>query len=283
MKSSDINIRDPFVLYDNGVYYLYGTRAKKFGRKVNGFDVYKSENLVDFSEPHECFKSSDYGLNRDVNWAPEVHKYKNSYYMFCTFTQKNGHRGVYILKADSPEGPFVPHSDGAVNPTEWECLDGTLYVDKNGCPYMVFCHEHTQILDGTVCYIKLSDDLTKSVGEPVYIFSGSSPKWADKKLFKKHFITDGPFMYTTKSGELLMLWSTFIKHKYAQCIAKSDNGDITGKFVHLDPIIKNGGGHGMIFKANDKLMLTYHTPNETNFERPVFIEIADKGSHIEIL
>ena len=31
MKLEDINIRDPFVLNDGGVYYLYGTRAKDFG------------------------------------------------------------------------------------------------------------------------------------------------------------------------------------------------------------------------------------------------------------
>ena len=39
MKLEDINIRDPFVLNDGGVYYLYGTRAKDFGCHTGGFDV----------------------------------------------------------------------------------------------------------------------------------------------------------------------------------------------------------------------------------------------------
>jgi len=283
MKISDINIRDPFVLYDNGTYYLYGTRARNFGRGVGGFDVYLSKDLVDFSEACECFNSAEYGLNTEVNWAPEVHKYKNSYYMFCTFTKENGLRGVYILKADNPKGPFAPHSNGAVTPDEWECLDGTLYMDKGGNPYLVFCHEHTQVIDGTVCYLKLSDDLTGAASEPVYMFSGSTPYWADKKPEGEHYITDGPFMFRTKSGELLMIWSTFIQGQYAQCAAKSDNGDITGNFVHLPPVVTNDGGHGMIFKAQDKLMLTYHSPNKTDYERPVFKEIIDLGSRIEIV
>ena len=100
MKNNDINIRDPFVLYENGKYYMYGTRANNFGKKTGGFDVYISEDLENWSEPVECFNSEEHSLNVEVNWAPEVHKYKNSYYMFATFTKEsNGLRGTFILKA----------------------------------------------------------------------------------------------------------------------------------------------------------------------------------------
>lgn len=283
MKLSDINIRDPFILKEGDTYYLYGTRAKDFGQWVGGFDVYISTDLENWSEPVECFNSEQNGLNRCVNWAPEVHKYNGAFYMFATFTRENDLRGVFILKSASPLGPFEKHSQGAVTPDEWECLDGTLYIDKNGVPYMIFCHEHTQIIDGTVCCIELSDDLTQAAGEPVYLFSGSSPDWADIKPEGEHYITDGPFMYTTKDGELLLIWSTFIDHKYAQCVAKSNNGRIDGKFVHLPPLVTNDGGHGMIFKADDKLTLTFHTPNQTCLERPVFRQLEDMGDTIKIL
>ena len=282
MKLRDINIRDPFILKEGDTYYLYGTRAKDFGKNVGGFDVYTTKDLTNFSEPKACFCSEKWELNKEVNWAPEVHKYNNKYYMFATFTKPNGLRCVYILKSDSPEGEFVPHSNGAVTPDEWECLDGTLYIDKKGEPFMVFCHEHTQIIDGTVCYIKLSADLTHSIGEPVYMFSGSTPQWADKKPEGEHYITDGPFMYRTTDGELLMIWSTFVNHMYCQCVAKSTNGEIDGEFVHLPPIITNDGGHGMIFKTDDKLYLTIHTPNQTLAERPIFKEMIDTGDSIKL-
>ena len=97
MKLSDINIRDPFVLVENGTYYLYGTRAKDFGRHTGGFDVYLSKDLETWSDPLPVFDSASYGLNREVNWAPEVHKYKNNYFLFATFTQENGLRGTYAL------------------------------------------------------------------------------------------------------------------------------------------------------------------------------------------
>ncbi len=282
MRLDQINIRDPFVLNDNGTFYLYGTRAENFGQKTGGFDVYTSADLLEWSNPSECFNSVKNGMNTQVNWAPEVHRYKDKYYMLATFTGNNGLRGTYILKSDSPSGPFEKHSDSCVTPPGWECLDGTLYVDKNAVPYLVFCHEHTQIIDGTVCYIKLSEDLSRADGEPHLLFSGSSPEWADEKEPQKHFITDGPFMYRTKNGALLMIWSTFIKGVYAQCAARSDNGEIDGKFIHLPPLFKDDGGHGMIFSDGKRLILTFHTPNTTGSEHPVFKLLKDNGDGIEI-
>ncbi len=283
LLNGDINIRDPFVLCENGKYYLYGTRAANFGVRVNGFDVYISEDLQHWSEPAECFGSDLYGLNTDVNWAPEVHKYNGAYYMFATFTKPDGLRGTYILKADRPAGPFYPHSDGAVTPDGWECLDGTFYVE-NGTPYIVFCHEHTQITDGSICFAELDSELKKAVGEPQLLFHGSSPYYIEKKPEGEHYITDGPFMFRTKSDTLLMIWSTFIDGKYAECLVRFTDGSIQGGFEHLEPLVDSDGGHGMIFKDfNGKLYLTYHTPNQTDFERPHFAELNDLGERIAVV
>ena len=281
MTNQEINIRDPFVLLENGTYYLYGTRAASFGCQVDGVDVYLSDDLETWSAPIPCFCSSDYGMNNGVNWAPEVHKYNGAYYMFATFTQDNGLRGTYILKADAPTGPFRPHSDGAITPDGWECLDGTLYVE-DGVPYIVFCHEHTQIIDGTICYMPLDADLKKAVGEPVLLFSGSSPSYVKLRNEDGHFVTDGPFMYRTKTGTLLMIWSTFPEGLYAECLVRFDGGSIRGAFEHLPPLITNDGGHGMIFEGKDGLYLTYHTPNQSGFERPLFVKIEDVGDTIKL-
>ena len=281
MKGEDINIRDPFILNDNGRYCLYGTRAAHFGKSTGGFDVYTSSDLINWSEPRECFNSDSFGLNRDVNWAPEVHKYMGSYYMLATFTKENGLRGTYILKSNSPMGPFIPHSDGAVTPFEWECLDGTLYI-QDGKPYIVFCHEHTQITDGTICFAKLSTDLTKRISEPVTLFSASSPHWADKKPEGEHYITDGPFMFRTKNNTLLLIWSTFIGKSYIEALVRFKDGVINQNFEHLEPIITDDGGHGMIFEAENKLFLTFHSPNKTDYERVKLVEIEDTGNSIKV-
>ena len=283
MKKEDINIRDPFVLFENGRYYLYGTRARSFGQNVGGFDVYISDDMENWSAPMTCFDSEKYGLNRQVNWAPEVHKFKNRYYLFATFTRENGLRGTFSLVADRPEGPFVPNSPTALTPPEWECLDGTFYVDPNDTPYLVFCHEHTQIIDGTVCYARLNADLTAIEGPVTTLFKASDPFFADEYDPEKHFITDGPFLYRTKTGELLLLWSTFIEGKYAQCLVRFADGTLGTSFTHLPPLLCEDGGHGMIFRDEKQLWLTYHIPNQTGAERPVFFRLEDCGDTLRVL
>ena len=212
-----------------------------------------------------------------------MHKYKGEYYMLATFTQENGLRGSYVLKAENPLGMFEPYSDGALTPEEWECLDATLYVSKSGEPYLVFCHEHTQIIDGEICFIKLNKELNAAISLPTRLFAASSPYWADKKPKGEHYITDGPFMYRTKEGKLLLIWSTFVNHKYCQCVARSSDNELNGVFEHLPLLIDNDGGHGMIFKADDKLYLSYHTPNTNGLEHPKFTLIKDNGKSIELV
>lgn len=282
MKCSDINIRDPYVLVENGRYYMYGTRAKDFGYSTGGFDVYISSDLENWSEPVPCFDSEKYGLNGGANWAPEVHTYHGKYYMFATFMQENGLRGTYILKSDDPLGPFVPHSNGAVTPADWSSLDGTLYIDKQGQPYIVFCHEHTQIFDGTICYAKLNSELTACTEAPVTLFAASSCPWVDKHQKSGHYVTDGSFLYRTGTGALLMIWSSFIKGQYAELLVRFNDGELGCNFTHLPPIMDTNGGHGMIFENNGQLYFTFHTPNTKGFERPAFVALSDLGDSISI-
>ena len=281
MKNREINIRDPFVLVYNDKYYMYGTRADNFGQKTGGFDIYVGTDLENWSEPKEVFNSEKHGMNTWVNWAPEVHFYNGAFYLLATFTKSNGLRGTYILKSDTPDGEFVPHSDGAVTPWEWECLDGTLHFE-NGKIYCVFCHEHTQILDGAVCYVELSSDLTRAVTEPTELFAASSFLKCEATE-KDHCITDGPFLYRKKDGKLLMIWST-CDNGYKQCVAQSDNGSVCGKWSHLPTLFDDDGGHGMIFSdLKGNLKLTLHCPNISLQERPVFFDIAETENSLEIL
>lgn len=282
MKFCDINIRDPFVLVDNGKYYLYGTRGETAWTRAYGLDVYVSDDLENWSEPIECFTvPENFWANKEV-WAPEVHKYNGKFYMFVTFNAENKCRGTQILRSDKPEGPFLPFTDDAVTPRDWMCLDGTLYVDKNGKPYIVFCHEWVQVTDGEIHAMPLTDDLSAPAGEPILLFKASEPEWADKTRDK--FITDGPYMYRTKNGKLMMIWSTFTESGYTQAIAYSDNGEIDGNWLHAEPLFKENGGHGMIFDDLDGVKhLILHSPNENPLERPVLFDLEEKDDTLIVI
>ncbi len=281
MNLEKINIRDPFILVDEGKYYMYGTRALTCWTSATGFDCYISDDLENWNGPYEVFhKPEDFWA--DLNcWAPEVHKHNGSYYMFATFKDSQSHGGTAILKADHPLGPFIPHSEKQITPKDWECIDGTFYVNSQGKPFMVFVHEWVQISDGSICAVELSQDLKKAVSEPILLFHASEAKgWVLPVKNKRpgtNYVTDGPFLYRTKSGRLILLWSSFGKEGYTEALAYSDNGDITGNWTQDDRLLfEKDGGHGMIFKnLSDELYLTLHTPNEHLKEHPVFYKLEE--------
>lgn len=281
MKFCDINIRDPFVLKEDGKYYLYGTRGETAWTKAEGLDVYVSDDLENWSGPHECFSVPENFWGEKEIWAPEVHKYNGSYYMFASFYSEKRSRATQILKSDTPMGPFLPFTDDAITPVGWTCLDGTFYVDKNGDPYIVFCREWVQVTDGEIHAMKLTKDLTAAAGEPKLLFSASQPEWADKT--RDMFVTDGPFLYRTSEGRLLMIWSTFTPSGYVQAIAYSDNGEIDGNWLHEKPMFDKDGGHGMIFEDyNGQKHLILHSPNENPLERPVLFDIVEKDGTLKL-
>lgn len=284
MKRADINIRDPFVLVHEGKYYLYGTRGATCWGEATGFDVYVGTDLDNWSEPVACFEN-DGSFWADRNyWAPEVHAYRGKFYMFASFKREGVRRGTAILRADSPMGPFVPHSKGCITPSDWECLDGTFYLSPDGKPYMVFCHEWVQAGDGEVCVVELTEDLSAPAGEPRLLFRASEASWCQVKHHSSGVsgcVTDGPFLWRTTDGTLLCLWASFSEGGYTEAVARSDNGDVTGRFTQIEPLFMDDGGHGMVFRGLDgQLYLTLHTPNEHLLERPRFYPIRDAGDHL---
>ncbi len=281
MKLTDINIRDPYVLLHEGVYYLYGTRGATCWGEADGFDVYTSDDLENWSDAIECFHNDGTFFADRNYWAPEVHVWNGAFYMFASFKREDICRGTAILKAESPLGPFRPHSDGNVTPAAWECLDGTFYVDPEGKPWMVFCHEWVQAIDGEIWAMRLNEDLSAPAGPPRLLFMASEAEWivpGRTVQGKPSFVTDGPFMWRTADGTLLMLWAAFSKHGYTQGLARSTNGDVTGEFRQVEPLFLEDGGHGMIFRTKEgQLMMTLHSPNTHLEEHPFFFPVKEEN------
>ena len=283
MKSSDIQIRDPYILPlpEEGRYLLFGTTDKNaWSGPGTGFDCYASRDLEFWTGPISAFRPpADFWSNTQF-WAPECHPWQGRYYLFATFAKDGRQRGTQILVADKPDGPYRLHSDGPVTPRDWECLDGTLFVDDAGKPWMVFCHEWLQVTDGEMCALPLTADLRAAAGAPTLLFRASEAAWA--KPFEgvgrlDNRVTDGPFFHRLSSGGLLMLWSSVGDGGYAMGYAVSDSGSVLGPWRQSEvPIYGRDGGHGMLFHDFDgRLWMTLHRPNNTPNERPVWLEVRE--------
>jgi hypothetical protein len=148
---------------------------------------------------------------------------------------------------------------------------------------MVFCHEWTQIVDGTMELVRLSDDLSKPLTEPVTLFNASDAEWV-LPVQEHGEITDGPFLYKSKNGKLIMIWSSFGTNGYAIGQAISENGRIAGPWTQAALIFKENGGHGMIFKTfDDQLVLLFHQPNISPQERAQMYLIEEENDRLVLV
>lgn len=276
LKREKIRIRDPFILTDkeNGCYYMYGTTALEKGTLTarNTFSVYKSYDLESFEEPKVIFNGSDIGFWADRDfWAPEVHKYSGKYYLFGSCKAKNRCRATQIFVCDTPDGIFKPISDKPVTPCDWECLDGTFFVE-DGTPYMVFCHEWVQVKDGEIWAMPLTDDLSAPAGAPMMLFKASDDPDVSELggVGPGNYVTDGPFLYRD-GGKVKMIWSSYYKGRYLVLEAESDS--VLGKWTHNGSRFDFDGGHAMLFETLDgKRMISLHRPNSADYERAFFYE-----------
>lgn len=278
MKLNQIHMRDPFVLKENGKYYLYGTEGENaWWGKAIGFYVYVSADMQEFERKCVFAPNDDFWSDENY-WAPEVHKIDGRFYMFASFFKAGRLRCSQILVCDTPDGTFTP-LEAPLTPSDMQSLDATFFA-HNGKKYTIFCHEWVQCKDGEMCLAELDDNL--KICSPVSVlFRASEAPWT-QGFDDGCYVTDGPFIYKLKNGRLAMLWSSNSPTGYAMGIALAD--DMEGPWTHVEkPIISTNGGHGMIFKDGDKLYLTYHMPNDTPNERPFFVEIKEIDDGFQLI
>lgn len=294
-----MRMSDPYILADKAsqTYYLTGS----------GGSMYKSKDLKMWTGPYNVVDIKGLWLEKaGFCAAAEIHHIGNKYYYVGTWSDRSDlieqvprrynvpHNQTYILAADSPEGPFksiavTPGYD--YQPRDWDCIDGTLY-QEDGKIYMIFVHEWTQIIDGTMDYIELSSDLTRTVSpKPVTLFRASEAPWSKEMssigeatfgLKMPGWVTDGPQMFRTQTGKLGMLWSSWGEHRYAQGVAYSESGTLKGPWVQEKEAFKgDNSGHGMLFRTFEgKLLYVVHHVEGDGPRKPQLYEVDDSGDKL---
>lgn len=302
---------DPFIVahQESKTYYLYnGAGPRQLGGDRSGVIAYKSKDLQHWDGPYVVFTVPD-GIWADPAqgvWAPEVHRYRGKYYLFATlhnnqkllpyksedelptYQEKKAKphlRGTQIFVADTPDGPFRVFGKGETGPPmEQMTLDGTLWVE-DGKPNMVYAHEWIQVWDGTMEAIELTPDLGGRVGQPKLLFRASEAPWvkaAKPGEPRKTYVTDGPWLHKTKTGKLVMLWSSYRDGLYVETIATSQSGKLAGPWKQGEVLVGEDSGHGMLFHAFDgRLMLVLHQPFRQ--ARAKLFEVDDSGDTLRIV
>lgn len=293
----ELSMSDPFIYPD--------PETKTYWLTSTGGSLYKSTDLEMWTGPYNVIDLSGTWMQGNFVAAAEIHKFGDKFYYAGTW---NNH-GVCIeqvprrynvplnqtqlLVSDKVDGPYLPLVKDSVfclGPTNWDIIDGTLY-EENDTVYMVFVHEWTQLIDGTMAYMPLSKDLTHRTADPTTIFRASEAAWSKEMnsigeatfgMKMPGWVTDGPQMFRTQTGRLGMLWSSWGENRYAQGIAWSLSGSIKGPWIQEEKAFKgDNSGHGMLFRTFEgQLLYSVHHSEGNGGRKPEIWTVDDSGDNL---
>ena len=294
----DLSMSDPYIYPD--------PETKTYWLTSTGGALYKSKDLQQWEGPYNVIDLSGTWMQGNFVAAAEIHKFNGKYYYAGTW---NNH-GVCIEqvprrynvplnqtqllvsdKIDGPYRPLVPDSTFCLGPTDWDIIDGTLY-EENDTVYMVFVHEWTQLIDGTMDYMPLTKDLKYRTANPTTMFRASEAPWSKEMssigeatfgMKMPGWVTDGPEMFRTQTGVLGMLWSSWGENRYAQGIAYSTSGSIHGPWIQEEKAFKgDNSGHGMLFRTFEGrlLYIVHHAEGDNGARKPQIWTVDDSGDRL---
>jgi hypothetical protein len=301
-------------------YYLYVANNPLLSNvKGVGTMVYRSRDLKHWSDPIVVFRPGPELWAQNGAWAPEVHRWRGHWYLFTTLHNPKKplpvprpnasgipvqipqiQRGTIVAVSDSLLGPFTAvDPEGPVTPQSFMTLDGTLYKDGKGRPWMVYAHEWVQKIDGTMEAIPLKKDLSGADGRPIHLFKGSDATWISEEMPSPSanqilpYVTDGPQLIHLPGGALAMLWSTYEKTinnsngtvtgHYVVTYAVSPSGKLHGPWNQRRPLLRHDTGHAMVFHTRatkgrkSRPMLIAHRGTSKTHAKLYEIEIRRDG------
>lgn len=294
MKTEELRVRDPYILAENGVYYLYRANVAHVGTEIV---VQRSRDLAEWDEPTTVYRLDTSTWKSEQLWAPEVHRWNGRYYLFVSVLGKNGLRGTEISVADTPLGTFLPVADRPATPLDQSAIDATLCVE-DGRPYIVYSRDWPHCFDaalgayvGEIWGCEMTADLSAPASAPFPMFrstdaplSAAAPArhaWEGKEI--ERYGSDAPFVLHLPDGRLCLTWSPIPDGNYVVLGATADS--LRGTWTHAaTPVFDANGGHAMFFKDNDgQDRMCIHAPEREPDERARFLPVEISESGIRLL
>ena len=260
------NIGDPYLVTENGKYYVTATCDGK------GYDIYSSEDLSNWNKEGRIFSSgAKEGWVRTSLWQPQiVIGNDGKYYLYYCGNNDDSSLRIGVAVADSITGPYKDALGHPLLPYDYATIDPNLFTDDDGRMYLYFskdCSENR--VDGhptsqLYCiemegYIKIkegTDPVLVATPEQEWEFASGDYRWNEGPDILKH---DGKY-YLFYSG------GCFANSTYSIGYGVSDSP--MGPFAKYDknPVIAStekvsGPGNNSFFTTLDgkELYTCYHT------------------------
>lgn len=270
------NAPDPFVLYEDGVYYMYSTNAAD-----RGFYADVSTDLVHWKRHSRLVAQKPDIYGEKWFWAPEVYHYNHTYYMLYSTDEH-----LALATADSPLGPFKKTTDDYLLPERG--IDGTLFFDDDGKIYMYFAYFAKS--SENLCVVEMEPDL-------LHLKQGTQTMLSVPEGWEKR-INEGPMMLK-HNGTYYLTYSGDAYDQINYCVGCMTSDSPTGPFTRdtANPILQSnavslGCGHHCFAPSPDgsELFIVYHChrsasavhPRSVCIDRVRFTASADGADRLVI-
>ena len=252
-REGQLLLADPFVLEDDGWYYIYGTHAD------DGIVVYRSRDLKHWSD--RCGNARNgLALHKDdvwgdfFFWAPEVYRVGERYLMVYSAEEH-----ICCAESDSPCGPFVQREKRPY--LDEKGIDSSIFFDDDGTPYMFW----VRFTAGNVIWVaEMTPDLREIKLETARrLIDAEDGTWERVQAR----VAEGPMVVKYK-GRYYLTYSCndYRSKEYAVGVAVADN--VMGPYRRCEgnPILHRhcgyvGTGHHALLQAGSRYLIVYHAHN----------------------
>jgi GH43 family beta-xylosidase len=259
-------LADPALMKFNGTYYLYGTRDQ------SGYPVYTSTDLLHWTRGPVVFEQSRGMWGESRFWAPSVIAYHNKFYLFYSALGalrdsgfRHSHR-VCIARSDSPLGPFKDFV-APLPLTGKAAIDPEAFIDNDGKPFLYFVSDCSENVTSQIFAVRLNEDLTGTVGEPVLCLQPS-------QVWEGTMWNEGPSVF--RAGDIyVLLYSANWWHSADYGVGFATSRSPLGPWTKNpdNPILqhyrglKGTGGADTIRDPENKLMIFFHAQGPPGSQR----------------
>lgn len=276
-KTVTVPFADPYILYEDGLYYMYGT-----GNSNRGIPVVVSKDMKTWEWPEgnnkylALDKKDSYGEKHF--WAPEVYHVGDRYIMYYSAQEH-----ICAAESDSPLGPFRQKVKAPMR--EHKGIDNHLFIDKDGTPHLFWVN----FKDGLeVWTARLQEDLMTIMEGTETFCTRMSQNW--EKVWPS--VNEGPFVIEHKG----MYYMTYSANSYESPnygIGLATSASPEGPWVKYEgnPILQfcnglHGVGHHALFKdAKGHSRIVFHSHNTPGKIHPRIVHIGRykiKGGELRI-
>lgn len=272
------NIGDPQILLYEDTYYCYATYR---GGSTEGFYVWTSTDLTNWSEPQLAFRAID-SWGEGKFWAPEV-VFHNGKFVMHYSAKSRAHQSLRIgvAVADSPMGPFRDVHGKPMFDLGYATIDGSVLrcAQGNFLYYSRDCSEN--IIDGIktsqLYCVRLNEDLTQTQGEHILVCTPTEPferlSLTSKTVKSAVVWNEGPYVMEMADG-FVMNYSAnhYASNDYAICLATAADPFGPWEKAKNNPVLSRqenlfGAGHNAFFTGKDgQLYTVFHI--QTDPENP---------------